>query len=162
VPFGDHSVLITNFYGLTVVDLDTGNYNPLPGLGMHEQMYAQIIPANSGVIYFLDRSNNLLLHRYDGAVKGTPVFTDVELTRYVGEYAVIVDGVLYNLENPAWNDYTFTATNLTTGVISQGFNYYGVIEIPRLMSVTAAGDLLGAGGSTYWTLTAQPVTLALG
>jgi hypothetical protein len=162
VPFGDHSVLITNFYGLTVVDLDTGNYNPLPGLGMHEQMYAQIIPANSGVIYFLDRSNNLLLHRYDGAVEGTPVFTDVELTRYVGEYAVIVDGVLYNFENPVWNDYTFTATNLTTGVISQGFNFYGVIDIPRLMGVTASGDLFGAGSYACWTLAAQHVALALG
>ena len=161
-PFGDHSVVITNFYGLTVIDLNTGDFGPLPGLGQYEQMYARIIPSNNGVLYFLDSYNNLLLHRYDGAVEGTPVYTDVELASYLSEYAVIIDGILYTLNNPTWNDVTFTATNLTTGDVTQGCNYYGVIETPRLLGVTASGDLLGAGGYTYWTLAAQHVLLPLG
>ena len=162
VPFGDHWVVISNFYGLTAVDLNTGDYGPLPGLSTYDQMYARIIPSNNGVLYFLDRYDSLLLHRYDGSADGSPIYTDVALSDYVGDSAVIVDDVLYYFTSSAWYIYNFTTTNLVTGVTTSGLNFHGVIEIPRLVGVTASGDLLGAASYTYWTVAAQHSTLPLG
>jgi hypothetical protein len=161
-PYGDHSVVVSNFYGLTVFDLNTGNYGSLPGLGMYDQMYAHLVASNDGVVYFVDRYNSLLLHRYDGAVEGTPVYTDFVLASSLSEEAVVIDGILYSIDSPAWNNATFMATNLATGEVTMYFNFYGVIETPRLMGFTASGDVLGALNYSSLTFAGQHLTIPLG
>ena len=155
VPYGDHSVVVSSWYGLTVIDLNDGSYNPLPGLGINEQMYVQLLPSNDGQIYFLESQNASLLHRYDGEVNGVAIFTDYAVSGFMDQGAVIVNGVMFNYSHPVWSDYTLTATDLATGVVTNYVNYWNALGAPRLLAITSTGDIVGAVDTTYWQLTVQ-------
>ena len=153
VAFGKNSVVVSNFAGLTQIDLTTGAHAPVAGFYENEQMYAQLVPSNDGTLYFLDRYDATLLHRYDGVYDGRPVLTDVHVPGYSYNGAVIINGVFYNYDNPSWNLYILQGTDLSTGTTTPIVSFANLMENPRLDSFTFIGNLSVASSNSILQIT---------
>ncbi|MBU6232900.1 MAG: fibronectin type III domain-containing protein [Acidobacteria bacterium] len=142
--YGENSVVVSNFYGLTVIDLSSGESSLLPGTTMWGYNYSYLVPSNDGQLYFFDRSGEMILHRYDGVdTNGDVLLTSVNVPGINWQGRAVIDGYLYNYEyDPAYNRYTILATNLSTGTSSALSNFQDMIGAPSFADVSSDGNLV--------------------
>ena len=151
VAHGTDSVVVSNWYGLTVINYVTGDVSYLP---QWSQNYAMIVPSNDGYLYFVDRYDATLLHRYDGATGDSANYTDMRFTGMNWQGAVVINGVLYSFDNPSWNVYILQGVNLGTGVATLMVDFANVMETPRIMGYTNDGSLVAATSYNLLTIAA--------
>jgi hypothetical protein len=142
--YGENSVVVSNFYGLTVIDLSSGESSLLPGTTMWGYNYSYLVPSNDGQLYFFDRNGQMILHRYDGVdLNGDAVLTSVNVPGITWQGRAVVDGYLYNYDyNPAFNRYTILSTDLATGTSTSFSNFQDMIGAPSFTDVTSDGHLV--------------------
>ncbi len=142
--YGENSVVVSNFYGLTVIDLSSGESSMLPGTTMWDYNYSYLVPSNDGQLYFFDRSGQMILHRYDGVDENlVAVLTSVEVPGITWQGRAVVNGTLFNYDfNPSFGRYTILSTDLSTGASSTFSNFQEMIGAPAFNDVTSDGQLV--------------------
>jgi hypothetical protein len=150
--YGSNAVVVSNFFGLTVINYETGESYMLPGTDQWSYMYSQMVPSNDGNLYFLDRFDSTLLRRYDGLnLDGTINLTTVTVSGVPWQGHQIVWGYYFNYNyDPAYNRYTILRTNLGTGVVEVFADYSANINAPNIVGCFANGNILVRNGTELY------------
>jgi len=152
--YGEDSVVVSNFFGLIVINYLSGESYVLPGTTQWEYMYSTLVPSNDGQIYFLDRFDNSLLRRYDGVDAGGAIMlTTVSVGGIDWQGVQIVDGYYYNYDyNPSYNHYTVLKTSIADGTSVLFADYSATINAPNLVGFFTDGRLLARNGTELYSI----------
>ena len=155
--YGTDSVVVSNFFGLTVINYVNGTTSSLPGTDQWTYMYSFLVPSNDGNLYFLDRFNDSLLRRYDGLNADESIrLTTFNVSGIPWQGAQVVSGYYFNYNyDPAYGKYTMLRTDLTTETVEVFADYSSTINAPNIVGTFADGRLLARNGNDlYFIITA--------